>query len=248
MVNGLKLFTALENNGSNAIDLLQKKNFSPNNTKTLRTWGIKDTAEMVGKSRMDIYILEEKGVFPAPEINPDNNRKHYTLNDINRMRDYFKTRPSKPNGTKGMAIGVMNYKGGVGKSENSISLGQFFALKGYRVLCLDLDNQASLTHSYGYIPDRDVDRNQTLFPFMIGEDTNIQHFIRPTYWDGLDIVVANLTLFNSEFKLPVMQYQSALEHKKFTIHNILAKGIEQVKDKYDLIIFDSSPSMGIISI
>lgn len=247
MIDGLKLFSALEENGTHALDLVQKKNFSPNLQKTLRTWGAKDAADLVGKNRGDIYHLEEKGVFPQPEINPKNNRKFYTLQDINRMRDYFNTRPSKPQNASAMQLAIMNYKGGVGKSETSISLSHYFALKGYRVLLIDLDNQASSTHSFGYIPDRDISRDETLFPFMVGEEKNIKNLIKKTYWDGLDLIPANLTLFNAEFQIPVMQYQASQRAEKFSIYNILEKGMEQINNDYDIILYDCSPSMGIIS-
>jgi cellulose biosynthesis protein BcsQ len=56
----------------------------------------------------------------------------------------------------------MNFKGGSGKTTTAIHLAQYLALRGYRVLAVDLDPQASLTAMLGYQPETDIGQDETL--------------------------------------------------------------------------------------
>ena len=93
--------------------------------------------------------------------------------------------------------------GGVWKTTTAINAAHYFALKGYKVLFIDADSQGSGTQCFGYIPDNDIDDDSTLLPYLLGEITSLKPAIRSTYWDGLDLIPANLALYNAEFELPV---------------------------------------------
>jgi chromosome partitioning protein len=101
---------------------------------------------------------------------------------------------------------------------------------------------------FGYIPDTDIEDDSTLLPYLLGEAPSLQSAIRPTYWDGLDLIPANLALYNAEFALPVKNTRAQAEGKTFYFYDILRQGIESIKDNYDIIIIDCPPSMGMISI
>lgn len=242
-INAYDIFSAMEENGNQALKIMQEKAFTPDLAKTLRTWGIKDASEMIGRSRKTVSDLEKTGTFPKLKTDPRTGRKLYTLHDINLRREHFGTRPCKPSGTNPFILGVINYKGGVGKSETAINGSHSFALKGYRILNVDLDSQGTDTHSFGINPDYDLGKDQTLLPVLLGEKM-IQDVIGQTYWDSLDIIPANLSLYNAEFILPSkLHYDDA-----FSFHDILRNALLELKKDYDLIILDCPPSMGVLSI
>ena len=66
-------------------------------------------------------------------------------------------------GEKLQVVAVMNFKGGSAKTTTSAHLAQYLALRGYRVLAIDLDPQASLSALFGHQPELDVGEGETLY-------------------------------------------------------------------------------------
>lgn len=248
MNNAKQTFEAFEQNGSKAIDIIRKRAFTPDLEKKLKSWGVNDACEMIGRSRKTLMDAEKEGKVPQPTIDEVTKRKSYSLEDINRLRDYFGTRPSKPTKIAASVIAISNFKGGVWKTSTTIHAIQYFALKGYKCLLIDLDSQGSATQCFGYIPDRDIDDKETLLPFLLEETSTITSQIRKTYWDGLDLIPANLSLYNAEFILPVKNANLRAQGKDFNFYRLLKKGIAQINDQYDIIFIDCPPSMGMLSI
>jgi chromosome partitioning protein len=91
-------------------------------------------------------------------------------------------------------VAVANFKDGVAKTTTAVLLARYLTLRGYRVLSVDLDSQASQTSLFGLQPDTDVEPEETLYPVFRGETDSLDKCIRPTYWPRLDIVSANLSL------------------------------------------------------
>lgn len=242
------IFEKFELNGSRALEVFRKRAFNPDTQKSLRTWGINDASLMVGRSRKTIFDLEKENKLTPAEIDAVSGRRVYTLKHINYLRHYFGTKPSKPSGSAPAVIAVTNFKGGVWKTTTAINSAHHFALKGYKVLFIDADSQGSGTQCFGYIPDNDISDDSTLLPYLLGETSTLASAIRPTYWDGLDLIPANLALYNAEFELPVKNTRAQAEGKPFHFYDILRQGIESIKDNYDIIIIDCPPSMGMISI
>jgi cellulose biosynthesis protein BcsQ len=97
---------------------------------------------------------------------------------------------------------VQNFKGGVGKSTLSVHLAQYLAIKGYRAALIDCDSQASATTLFGYVPDLDLTEEDTLYPFLRHDDMeSLDYALRKTHFDGLELVPANLRLFQSEYEI-----------------------------------------------
>ena len=89
------------------------------------------------------------------------NRLLFTLEEIHEIQDRMGLRPWRDPATdKALVVAIANFKGGVGKTSAAIHLGQYFALRGYRVLMIDLDAQASLTTLFGLLPDSEVATDQ----------------------------------------------------------------------------------------
>ena len=72
----------------------------------------------------------------------------------------------RPNGQPGAVIATGNFKGGVGKTTVSMSVAQGLSLKGYKVLCIDLDPQGSLTSLFGLTPTA-MEEGETFFPLTV---------------------------------------------------------------------------------
>ena len=126
----------------------------------------------------------------------------YALGEINQMRAVFGTRPWRTAGDPLSVIAVQNFKGSVGKSTVASHLAQYLAIKGYRVCLVDCDSQGSSTAMFGYVPDLDIEEDDTLYPFFRhAEMASLAYAVRETHWDGLYLVPANLKLYSSEYEL-----------------------------------------------
>lgn len=224
-MNSSDLFSHFEQLGDEKLSVIRTAAFTPSSAKELRTWGITETSNMVGRSVQTLRALEKAKKIPTPEISKATKRRVYTLQHINMLRDYFGTRPSKPKGAEAATIAISNFKGGVWKTTTALHLSQYLALKGYKTLLVDCDSQASATQCFGYTPDDDIAENETLLPILCGESENIKDSIRETYWDGLDLIPANLSLYNAEFILPAKVERAKSEAQK------LAKAREEERSK-----------------
>lgn len=76
-------------------------------------------------------------------------------------------------------ISIVNFKGGSSKTTSAIHLAQRYALRGYRVLAIDMDPQASLTTMFGYRPKIEFAENGTVYDALKYEDpVPLSQFIR----------------------------------------------------------------------
>lgn len=136
-------------------------------------------------------------------------------------------------------IAVSNQKGGVGKTTSTVNLGVAFVRKGYKVLVIDADAQASLTESLGYHQTDKIDI--TLSSIMekiirdeeIGATEGILH-----HAEGLDLMPCNIQLAGLEVSLiNVMSRES-----------IMKQYVDQMREYYDVILIDCMPSLGMLTI
>ena len=242
--NPVLLMEALHNIGQQTLVNIIEESSSPETRKQLRTWGIKDAAEMIGKSRSSIKAFEEKKEIPvAPK--DDYGRKQYSLELINKIRDTLGTRFKKPLGLDPIICCALNFKGGSGKSITSLLLSQYLAIQGLKVLGIDLDPQATFTTWFGYIPDIDLSEDDTLTTTLIEDDADIKRIIKKTYFTGIDIIPANLELENAELTLPNFSDQQ-LSDLGSPLKR-LDKALDKVKQNYDVIIIDCPPKTGALT-
>ena len=159
------------------------------------------------------------------------------------MRDLFGTRPSRNPGDPPIVLAVQNFKGGVGKSTLTCHIAQYLALKGYRVAVIDCDSQASTTTVFGFNPDIDIDDEHTLLPFFRhGGEPNLRYGLRPTAWTGIDLVPANLGLYQAEYEAAARLRGNANALDRLRI------GVEDLAQDYDVILLDPPPALGMISL
>ena len=241
-MNAVEVFKQLFNSGSQSFKSLKDFAISPESEKKLKVWGIAETAEMVDRTTQTLRNLEKRDQSFQPSSNDEGKRRAYTLKDINKLRDLYGTRPKRAPGTEPAILGFMNFKGGAGKTTTAVTAAQYFAKQGYRVLLIDCDSQGSATQMFGYIPDEDFDEDSSILKVLLRASTSLKDVIVKTYWDGLDLVPANLALYNAELTIPTMLREMP------DFYTSLKLAIDKEKDNYDIVILDCPPSMGMISI
>ena len=138
-----------------------------------------------------------------------------------------------------ITIAIANFKGGVTKTTTTATLAQALSLRGYEVLVIDLDPQGSLSTLYGILPDIDVEDGQTIMELYAGDQPNADYAIRPTYWAGVDIIAGSPELHNAEFMLPSRQHRE----EGFNFWGILDAGLDSARERYDIILIDTAPSL-----
>ncbi len=132
-------------------------------------------------------------------------------------------------------IAMVNQKGGVGKTTSTVSLGAALAQYGRRVLLVDFDPQGALSVALG-VPAHELDR--TVYNLLMDEGCLADEVIVETSVPGLDLMPSNIDLSAAEVALV---NEVAREHA-------LARGLATVIDRYDYIIIDCQPSLGLLTI
>lgn len=217
--------------------------FAPEGIKTLRkTWSISDAAELVGRSQQSIRLAEKEDKLPSPERLKSGRRRGYSLDGINKMRDVFGTRPWRAPSDDPVIISFSNFKGGVGKSSFACHTAQYFAIRGYRVLLVDLDSQASTTTVFGFNPDLQITPSDTLAAYLLGEQHALNYAIKSTHWPGIDLIPSALHFYSAEYEL------AAQVSGNVALLESLRAGLDGVSDDYDIIILDPPPALGLVSI
>lgn len=240
----LEKFKKFEKISSTAMELIRKNEFLSKETRIAKTWNLTDSSILIGRAANTIKDHEKKGLIFKP-ISEEKGKRFYSLKEINNLRKYFNTSPPKKDTPTILAIS--NFKGGVAKTTTAIHGSHYFALQGYKVLLVDLDSQGTTTSCFGYSPDDHININQTLLPFFLGTTDNFSSLIMSTHWDQLDLIPANLGLYNVELELPAMKYRAISQNEDFNLYDILDHGLKQVYNNYDIIIIDCPPSMSILN-
>ncbi|WP_424976633.1 plasmid partitioning protein RepA [Dinoroseobacter sp. S124A] len=230
----------------------QRENlFPPDAAKTMRKFTSGEAASLLGVNDSYLRKLHLDGKGPSPQLTPGN-RRQYSAEDIQALRVLLQQTARKPGdylpgrreGDHMQVIGVMNFKGGSGKTTTAAHLAQRLALKGFRVLAIDLDPQASLTALHGVQPEIDLPDGGTLYDAIRYEaPCPITEIIRPTYIPNLDIIPGNLELMEFEHETPRALAQGGAGLFFFRVREALA----QVEDRYDVVVIDCPPQLGFLT-
>lgn len=243
----LDRLTMLARRSSTIIDRLRDQVYAPDARKQLNIrFNVKTAAEMVGRSEKSIREAEAAGHLVEPAKDPKTGRRTgYTLAQINDMRSHFGVLPHRQPDEDPLVLAVQNFKGGVGKSTLVCHLAQYFALKGYRVCIIDCDSQASTTSMFGLNPDVDVDEDEdTLYPFFRhGGPSDLVYAMRATYWPNIALIPANLGLYDAEY-----EFAARMARESGFVLDRLREGIDTIKDRFDIVLMDPPPALGMISL
>ena len=215
-----------------------------------RLFSPSEAAEMVGRDRTTLARAEDEIGLAPPARNPANNRRlGYTIEQIQAFRAHFDTLPWRDPATDPpIVMACQNFKGGVGKSTTCVNFAHYLALKGYRVLVVDTDSQATTTSMFGYVPDAEIDEDETVLPFLAGYQKTLEYAVRKTYWPNIDLIPACLSLYEAEIAIVVHLAAQEDEARRVAFFSELKYGIQTVADQYDVILLDSPPALGMISI
>ena len=135
---------------------IRRQTFSPEHEKTLRRFSSWEVAELIFKINQSTFRgrLAADPDLPGGEIEEDGRQRWFSLAEINELRRKMKVNrhslmPRRPANKRAIRCAVANFKGGAGKSTVALHMAHAAALDGYRVLLVDFDPQATLTHSMG---------------------------------------------------------------------------------------------------
>ena len=135
----------------------------------------------------------------------------------------------------GKAIAIFNQKGGVGKTTTNINLAACLAIRGKRVLVLDIDPQGNTTSGIG-VTKRNL--KNTVYNILIDKNYDPRKAIIKTNIENLDLIPASVDLAGAEVELVGMEGRE----------NALKVGLEKIKDDYDYLFIDCPPSLGLLTI
>jgi chromosome partitioning protein len=131
-------------------------------------------------------------------------------------------------------IAVANQKGGVGKTTTSVNIAASLAAAEQRTLLVDIDPQANASHGYG-IDTSDLDR--TIYEVLVNRLPLDQAIVR-TQMEYLDLVPSHINLVGAEIEMVDVPQR---EH-------LLKRVLDSVRNRYDFIIIDCPPSLGLLTL
>ena len=134
----------------------------------------------------------------------------------------------------GKTIALANQKGGVGKTTTTINLAASFAALEYKTLVIDADPQANATSGLNFDP-RNI--NTSIYECII-DDLNPADIILETEYERLNLLPSHIDLVGAEIEMINMPNREMM----------MKKAIDKIRDQYDMIIIDCSPSLGIITV
>lgn len=135
----------------------------------------------------------------------------------------------------GKAIAIFNQKGGVGKTTTNINLGACLAMKGKRVLMLDIDPQGNTTSGIG-VSKKGLEN--TVYEILIEDNFDPRDAVMHTSVENLDLIPANVDLAGAEIEMVQLEGREKR----------LQKAINKIRDEYDYIFVDCPPSLGLLTI
>jgi len=135
----------------------------------------------------------------------------------------------------GKIIAICNEKGGVGKTTLVINLGAALAIRGMKTLLLDLDPQGNVSYVLAQVSEDDP----AMYSVLVEKDTPLASIIRSTSTENLDLAPSNLHLAGAEVQLATMLGRENALKRKLT---------PELLNRYDFILIDTAPSLGLLTI
>ncbi|WP_116134776.1 plasmid partitioning protein RepA [Tropicimonas sp. IMCC34043] len=239
---------------ADALNVHQMRTFAPDARKDLRLFQAGEVADLLDVTPQFLRNLHAEGRIPDVHT-ASGGRRFYSAQAIQQIREILeKTAKKKGSYLRGRQEGealqvlqLMNFKGGSAKTSTTLHLAHYLALHSYRVLAIDLDPQGSLTTMFGIRPTLDLDDMFTAYDAIKYDDpVSIRDCAHPTYFQNIDLVPAELQLQTFEHETAAVLRDTSRREVPF--FKRLSVAISDVADDYDVVLIDSPPQLGFLTI
>ena len=225
----------------------------PSHRKILRKFVGPEIAALLGLKVETLYRRLDRHPGLPQGLTSNPRRREFTLEDAYALRRAFNLPAKRVPGQPGLVVSICNFKGGVAKTTTAAHLAQYLVMRGYKVLLVDLDAQASLTQLFGILPHTEVGDEETVRTFLEGPNFqgrpnpnwtgDLRYVVQRTHWHNLDLIPSNLGVYGSEFAIAAR----LRDEEGFAFHRPLAEGLAPLRQDYDVIILDTAPSLSFVN-
>lgn len=217
---------------------------APNAVKEPPLFSADALASLCGVTKGQLaYRIKCRPDLPAGAVLSRGAPRRFTLQEARIWIREYRPAPPRASGEEALVVTVANTKGGVGKTTTAFALAQGLSLRSYQVLLVDGDPQASATTLTGTVPEKDVSEEDTIIPYLYGDQPDLRYAVKETYWDGLDIIPSNALTYIAEMKIP-----GDAARGRARLWDRLTQGLGPLKRDYDVIIIDTAPALSYLTL
>lgn len=248
-IRGSTRFHALAERSLHQLGEYREESYPPAARKTLRKFAMREAADFlrINQNTFRQYISTLSDQIPTGSVDR-NRRRYFTLEEIHEIQRFLfeagktdpKAYPKRQGDEPCIVISGLNPKKGSGTSTTTAHVAANLALLGYRVLCCDLDPQASLTSMFGVTPELDPAMPTANEMIRYADPLPAGEVICKTHFARIDLIPASMRLMKFE-------YETALSFRKASrtgaFHTRIANALEPVLPNYDVVIFDTPPRL-----
>ncbi len=238
---------SLAESSASVLESVRAAMLEPYPRKTPPDFSVTQTASLCGMDKVEFKNAEVSIKSARGRVKEGSNQKFYQLSEAQELIRLIGKPIVRPEGKKGKIIAVCSYKGGVTKTTSSVQLAQGLTLRGLKVLLVDIDGQGSATTLMGFSPELEISYKQTLVPFIKRYEDDLGYAVQSTYWPNLDLIPASSSLLQAEYLMPAKASKKEFQDAGYRFWDELAEGLDPLREQYDAIVLDTSPSLGYLT-